>query len=87
MSFLLLPWFPRVSPSCQNDPQGAKEDVPGLPNHTFWTPKIAISMTRVTAISKNAMRSNLQKPTGLRTFYRKKNSKHLKPVNSAKQLS
>ena len=71
LSFLLLPWSPRVSPSCQNGPKSAKVEAPGLPNNTFWKSEIAISMPKVIAISENAVKTNLQKPTCLRTFYRK----------------
>ena len=64
----LLPWSPKVSPSCQNGPQGPKVEAPGLPNDRFWTPKKAMSMSEVTAVSKNAMKTDLQKQTCLRTY-------------------
>ena len=78
MSFLLLPWPPKVSPSCQNGFQGAKVEAPGLPNDRFGTPRIAISMTKVTSINKHAKKTNLQKPNCLHTLHRNKprNSKH-----------
>ena len=34
----------------------------GLPHDRFCTPRIAISMSQVTAISENAIKTNLQKP-------------------------
>ena len=34
VSCLLFPWSPRVLPRCQNGPQGAKMEAPGLPNDT-----------------------------------------------------
>ena len=52
-------------------PRVPKMEAPGMPNDTFWTPGIAIPVSKVTAISKNAMKTNLKKQTCLHTFHRK----------------
>ena len=70
MSLLLLPWFPKIA---------RRVEAAGLPNDEFWTDKMAISISKVTTLNKNALKTNLQKPTCLRKFHRKpKNSKHTK---------
>ena len=71
VSFLLLPWSPNGSASRQNGPEGAKVEAPGLPNGRFWTPKIAIPMSKETAMNRNSTKTNLQMPTSLRTFHKK----------------
>ena len=78
--FMLLPWSPMVSPSWQNDPQGKKMKAPSLPIDRFWTPTIAISVSKVTAISGKTIKTNLQKPTCFRIFHRK--TKTLKTTNN-----
>ena len=55
-------------------------EAPGLPNDSFWIPKITISVPKVTAISENAIKTNLQKPTFFRTFHSR--TKTLKTTNN-----
>ena len=52
----------------------------GLPNDKFWTPKIAKSVSKVTAVTGKTIKTNLQKPTCFHTFHRK--TKTLKTTNN-----
>ena len=44
-------------------------EAPGLPNDSFWIPKNTMSVPKVIAMSENAIKTNLQKPTFFRTFH------------------
>ena len=56
----------------QNGLQGGKFEAPGLPEDRFWTSTLAIPVSEVTAISENAIKTDIQKPTCCRTFHKKK---------------
>ena len=55
-------------------------EAPGLPNDRFWTPKIVISVLKVTATKGKTIKTNLKKPTCFRAFHRK--TKTLKTTNN-----
>ena len=55
-------------------------EAPGLPNDSLWIPKKTISVSKATAVSENAIKTNLQKTTCFCTFHSR--SKTLKTSNN-----
>ena len=55
-------------------------EAPGLPNDRFWIPKIAKSMSKVTATIGKTIKTKIQKPACLRAFHKK--TKTLKTTNN-----
>ncbi len=53
---------------------GDKMEAPGLPNNSFWAPKIAESVSRFTIMPKRSdLETNIQEPASQHTFQQRKN--------------